>query len=258
MRSIATLLTTLLTIVALFALTGWQVTSSTASERLLGRLGASIVELDRWLPAHVDDIKLQARDKDDGIVVVRDLPIEVRLPSSVVVDADEPALRAMIVREMGRQLYNDGNSAFKENDGSTASLGVAEPVRWTVTLLSSGMHSFWLAAMALTLLLALAAAASVMSTGHPPVNAIAIGAVIGGLLCAAFWGLTQLIEGSAGSAADREIVLILRDGALMGLRNCGGVAFASGVLAVLLSFAHSREARTSYNPPPPSPHTNWS
>src|SRR6188474_2697914 len=127
MRSIATLLTTVLTVVALFALTGWQVTSDTASERLLGRLGGSMVELDRWLPAHVEDIKLQARDKDDGIVVVRDLPIEVRLPSSVVVEADEPYLRSLIVREMGRQLYRDGNDAFKENDGSTASLGVDEP-----------------------------------------------------------------------------------------------------------------------------------
>ena len=101
-------------------------------------------------------------------------------------------------------------------------------------------------------------AASVMSTGHPPVNAIAIGAVIGGLLSAGFLGLMLVAEGSASSAADREIILILRDGALMGLRNCGGVAFASGVLAVLLSFAHAREARSSYNPPPPSPHTNWS
>jgi hypothetical protein len=214
-----------------------------------------MVELDRWLPNHVDDLKLQARDKDDGIVEVRDLPITVQLPAAAVVNADEPTLRTMIVNEMGRQLYDNGTSAFRENDGSTASLGVTEPVRWAVTLLNSSMHRVWLAVMALTLLLALAAAASVMTTGHPPVNAIAIGAILGGILCVAFWGLTQFIEGSAGSAADREIVLILRDGGIMGLRNCGGVAFAGVVLAVLLNFSRSRESRGGYHP---EPHTNWS
>jgi hypothetical protein len=259
MRSIASLLTTLLTIVALFALTGWQVTSETASTRLLGRLGASMVEIDRWLPAHIDDIKLVARDRDDGTVQVRDLPMNVTLPSVVVVDAEEPQLRTLITAEMGRQLYHDGNSAFRDNEGDKASLGINEPVRWTVTLLGRGMHGFWLAVMALTLLLTLAAAASMMTTGALPANSVAIGALIGGFLALGFWALLHVVEGMASSAADREIILILQDGAWIGVRDCGGVAIAAGVLALLLSFTHSRQQpRSHYSSIPPAPDTNWS
>lgn len=258
MKSIASLLTTILTVVALFALTGWQVTSETASTRLLGRLGAAIVEIDRWLPSHQEDIQLVARDREEGTVLIRDLPIEVTLPAVVVVNADEPQLRALITEEMGRQLYEDGNSAFRDSEGAPASLGINEPVRWTVTLLGPGMHGFWLAVMALTLLLALAAAASMMTTGEMPMNSIAIGAVIGIIASFGFWLLMQLAEGMASSAADREIILILQDGAKLGMRSCGGVAIPAAVLALLMSFAHSRGPRTQYNPIPPTPDTNWS
>lgn len=258
MKSIASLLTIVLTVVALFALTGWQVTSETASTRLLGRLGAAIVEIDRWLPAHQEDIQLVARDREDGAVVIRDLPIQVSLPAVLVVGADEAQLRTMITEEMGRQLYENGNSAFRDNEGGEASLGINEPVRWTVTLLGSGMHGFWLAVMALTLLLALAAAASVMTTGEMPMNSIAIGAVIGIIASFGFWLLMQLAEGMASSAADREIILILQDGAKLGMRSCGGVAIPAAVLALLMSFAQSRGSRSQYTPIPPTPDTNWS
>jgi hypothetical protein len=259
MKSIASLLTTILTVAALFALTGWQVTSETASTRLLGRLGAALVEIDRWLPAHQEDIQLLARDRTDGAVLIRDLPIQVTLPAVVVVDADEAELRTMITEEMGRQLYEDGNSAFRDNEGDEASLAINEPVRWTVTLLGSGMHGFWLAAMVLTLLLALAAAASVMTTGEMPMNSIAIGAVIGIIACFGFWVLMQFADGFASSPADREIILILEDGAKLGMRSCGGVAIPAAVLALLMSFAQSRGSGAHYNNTiPPTPDTNWS
>jgi hypothetical protein len=236
MKNLATLLTTILTAVTLFALTGWQVTGETASTRLLGRLGASIIEIDRWLPAHQEDIRLLARDREaGGVILVRDLPIEVPLPAALVIDAEEATLRALIVREMGSQLYENGNGAFRDSEGDAASLGIDEPVRWTVTLLSSGMHGFWLAVTALTLLLTVAAAFAVLSTGFNPVHSVALGALCGALASLAFWLLMKLVEPAIGSAADREIVLILKDGAWMGVRNCGGVAFAAGVLAFLLT-----------------------
>ena len=243
MKNLATLLTTLLTIAALFALTGWQITGETASTRLLGRLGASIIEIDRWLPAHEEDIKLVARDGEaGGVILVRDLPIEVTLPSALVIDAEQSTLRTLITQEMGRRLYEDGTGAFRDNEGETASLGINEPVRWTVTLLGSGMHGFWLAAMALTLLLALAAAAAVMSTGPIPCTRLLSPPSSARL---ARWLLGADAPGrssTVSSAADREIVLILRDGAFMGVRNCGGVAFASGILAFLMSMGRGRSA----------------
>lgn len=253
MRSLYALLTTLLTIVALFALTGWQVTSETASSRLLGRLGASIVELDRWLPAHQEDLELLARDRPEGVVEIRDLPIAVVLPSSTVFQAEPEVLKALITREMGRQLYANGTGAFRESDGAQASLSVTEPVRWTVTLLGSGMHNIWLAILALSCLLLLGAAGALMSTGHTPVHAIAMGALIGAIGSLLFWGLMQFIGPSMDSAVDRETALILKDGAWLGVRNSGGVAFASGVLAFLLSIGRGHGSQYTPAPSRPSP-----
>jgi len=252
MKSLSTFLTTLLTIVALFALAGWQVTGETASTRLLSRLAAAIVEIDRWLPAHYEDIQLLARDRPDDLIVIPDLPIQVVLPSAAVIDAEPAALESLIRREMGRQLYEDGNSAFRDSEGNSASLGITEPVRWTVTLLGPGMHGVWLALLALTVLLALAAAASVMTIGENPVHAIATGAVIGAVSALAFFFLMKLLASMTGDHVDQEIALILKDGAWVGVRICGGVAFASGVIAFLLHMGrgHGQPAATF---PPPRP-----
>ena len=124
MKNLATLLTTILTVVALFALTGWQVTSETAATRLLGRLGAAIIEIDRWLPAHQEDIELVARDRERRCRPGPRPADRGDPPSSLVIDAEEARLRTLITEEMGRKLYEDGNSAFRDNDGEEPSLGV--------------------------------------------------------------------------------------------------------------------------------------
>lgn len=241
MRPLASALTTILTIVSLFALTGWQVTSESASTRLLGRLGAAMIEIDRWLPAHEEDLKLVARDRDaSGAVAVRDLPFNVVLPSSFVLEADRAQLRALISAEIGRQLYQAGRGAIRDNEGAPARLGILEPVRWTVFFLSPTMHNLWFAILVLAVLLALAAAAAVLSTGHNPVHAIALGALLGALASLAVWGAMQLLAGMVSDAAEHEIILILRDGAWMGVRNGGGVAFTAGVLAFLMTMGQRR------------------
>jgi hypothetical protein len=248
-RDLTQILTLLLTIGALFALTGWQITGETAATRLLGRLGVAMIEIDRWLPAHQEDLDLAARDRGDGVILVRDLPVEVTLPAAQVVGADQRYLRAAIAEQMGLQLYDNGNEAFRKSDGSAAKLSVTEPARWTVSLLSPRMHSLWTAVIALTFLLLLAAAASVMTTGETPVHAIATGAVVGVALAFGFWLLTQAMGSLTGSAADREIVLIMRDGAWTGVRDCGAVAFAAGVLGFLLRMARN-QGRSPYVPAP--------
>src|SRR3990170_9002882 len=163
----ANFLAVLTTAVALFALAGYQVTGETAATRLLGRLGAALIEIDRWLPAHREDIDLLARDRPEGSVRLADLPIEVTLPASAVIDAEAAALRERIVAAMGEALYRDGRDAFVGEDGD-ANLAVDEPVRWTASLLSRGAHGFWQAALALSLLALVAVVASFLMGGRPP------------------------------------------------------------------------------------------
>ena len=75
-------LVTLFTIVFLFSLTGFQITSQTAATRLLGRIGASLIEVDRWLPMHQEELQLRADDRPTGAVPLSNVPIDAEIPSS--------------------------------------------------------------------------------------------------------------------------------------------------------------------------------
>jgi hypothetical protein len=245
--SSARLATAILTFLALFALTGWQVTGETAASRFLGRIGAAIIELDRWVPAHAEDVRLLARDKNDGLLQLRDVPIDITLPAAAIAASDDQSLRSLIRNEMGRVLYDRGNSAFIDSEGAEASIGVTESVRWAVSLLGRGMHGFWLAALVLTTLLLLAAGAAVLSTGQMPLQAMAIGALTGVGLSLAVWVLMKPLSESAGGAVDKEIFLILRDGAWLGVRNSAAVAFAAGVVAFVAGLGRGQSPRERYS-----------
>jgi hypothetical protein len=227
-------------------LAGYQVTSETAATRLLGRLGAALIELERWLPAHAEDLDLLARDRPDATVHVNDLPLSVVLPSSQVVDADQEELRQLMTRAMGRTLYDRGTGAFQDEQGAPRSLSIGEPVRWTVELLSSGAHRFWQAALLITALVLLVPAAGVMLAGRTPLTPIAIGAGLAAAASAAAWAIAGTAGGFFDSPVDKETMLILRDGAWIGLRNSLAVtAIAASLLVVISMVTRQRvEERT--------------
>ena len=210
----------LMTALLLLAFSGYQVTGETAGTRLLGRLAASLVELDRWAPAHRDDAQLLARDRPDESVLIDDLPVDVRLDSQAVLALgdDDRALSNLLRDAMGRRLYAEGRGALQDEEGGTH-LGVTEPVRWAVTLLDADMHGTWrLALLAAGLAMALLVA-SFLVAKRSPLTAMAAGAGLAAIVAFIAW----LVAGGTGStfdsAVDKEIVLILRDGAWLGLRN---------------------------------------
>lgn len=228
------------TAAVLFALAGYQVTGETAAVRLLGRLAAALVEIDRWLPAHREDIDLLARGEPGRTVALNDLPVAVALPAADVIGADETALRDRIVALMGEALYRDGSGAFQAEDGG-AHLSVAEPARWTATLLSRGAHAFWLAALVLTLLAALALAAVFLQGGCSPLLPLTAGAVFAAACSLAVWLLAQAAAPALSAPVDREIALVLRDGAWLGLRNAAAVAAAGLAVRALLAISRPGE-----------------
>jgi hypothetical protein len=252
-RSAGGVLAAVMTAVVLFALAGYQVTSETAATRLLGRLAAALVEIDRWLPAHREDIDLLARDDPQAAVRLADLPIEVSLPAPDVIAAEPEVLRDRIVRVMGGVLYADGSGAFRGDDGE-GHLGIDEPARWTASLLSRGAHSFWKAALPLTLLVLLALAAATLHGGAAPLPALIAGAALAALASGGVWLLAQLGEALAASAIDREIMLILRDGAWIGLRDALAVVVAGIALRFLLNLARGDAPWPALQPPPDAPY----
>jgi hypothetical protein len=247
-----TLLIAVFTAIALFALAGYQVTGETAGSRLLGRLAASLVELDRWVPAHREDIELLARDKQQGFISLNDLPVEVNLPAFVAVDTDDATLSDAITRIMGGRLYNEGTSAFRDAQGESRSLSAAEPVRWVTGLLNKGMHGFWTAVLVLALLVLLGLCASALMGGRLPLVPLGAGAALAAVFSAAAWIAAQFASGVFDSPVDKEIMLILRDGAFIGLRDSLAICAVVGALIFVLRLSRHEGASESWPESPPS------
>ncbi len=224
----------LMTTITLIALTGFQVTSETAGTRLLGRLGVALIEIDLWLPVHQEELQLLARDKPERELEMSDLPIQVAIPSALVLDADEVFLRSLISDAMGSTLYRNGTGGFVTGEGEGASLGLSEPIRWVVSLLGSSTHGFWQIVLPLTALLLAAILAAVLTSGGAPLPSIAVGATAAAGISLLGWLLMELGNSSAGSALNQETFLILRDGFWIGVRNGAAVALAAGVLLLLV------------------------
>lgn len=246
-------------VIALFALTGYEVTNATAGPRLLGRLAAAIIELDRWLPAHAQDLQLAAGERPQARVRP-ELPVAVSLPADRVATADAAALARLITAAAGEALYRDGVAAFQTADGSPASLSATEPARWAVAGLNEDAHGFWRATLILSLVGLLAVVAALLLGGRSLFPPFAAGGLVAALGALVVWLGAAAVSGVPGSAADREIVLILRDGAWIGVRNAAAVAAAGAAMLVLSSALGRQEERTrqrgwraSSSPPPDTP-----
>ena len=241
-------LTAVTTAIALFALAGYQVTGEPASLRLLGRFSAALVEIDRWLPEHVEDLKLNARDRAEGVVEIRDLPVRVTLPAQDVVVADPAELRRLIVSSMAASLREHGNAAFTDADGVQRSPGINQPSYWTATLLNERAHSFWLAALPFALLVLLAFSAGILHSGLSLPTVIASGAAFSAIASIAVWLLASAAAGSFGAPVDKEVLLIVRDGAWLGFRNAFAVFAAALGLVIIFRLLEGERPRSSLTP----------
>ena len=129
---------------------------------------------------------------------------------------------------MGRSLYNEGNGAFIDERGVPIEPGIDEPVHWAVLLLSKGAHGFWTLLLPVSLFLLITAGAIVLTRRRPLSLAIAAGAALAALGWLAAWLLASAAGAAIDGPVDREILLIARDGAWLGLRN----SFATGIAAI--------------------------
>jgi hypothetical protein len=248
---VPTVLAFFLTLGTLFALTGYQITSETAGTRLLGRLGGALIEIDRWLPAHGDDLQLLASDRRQGRLHPADIPIDVTLTASDLGDSSDEALRHTLLNAMGRVLYTEGAGGFRDAQGQEGSLAIDEPVHWTATSLSEGAHHFWEAALPLTLLLLVASLAGVLLSGRSPLPILLTSTLLAALGSFGTWLLAEALSDVLSAPTDREIMLIVRDGAWIALRDSLAVSAVLATLLLLNSMlTRHREEPWPYDPGP--------
>ena len=224
---------TLFTIVFLFTLTGFQITSHTAATRLLGRLGASLIEVDRWLPMHREELQLRAEDRPSGTVPLSGVPIDAEIASSKVLGAQPDALRDRVVQAMGEALYTKGTDAFRTENGAVE-LSVEEPVKWATQMLERDVHDYWLPPLAFSGIIIAGLCLDFIRMGRSPLSSILVGALMATFFAAAAWILATLANSVLDSGIDKEVMHVARDGAFMGLRNSVTVGAAATALMLVL------------------------
>jgi hypothetical protein len=239
---------TFLTIVFLFSLTGFQITSHSAATRLLGRVGAALIEVDRWLPAHQEELQLRAEDRPNGNVPLAGVPVAAEIPSSKVRGATPDDLRDHVVDAMGEALYNNGTDALR-SDAGAVDLSVEEPVRWAVKALERDMHDYWLPPLAFSGIIIAGLCLDFLRIGRSPLSSILVGALTSMLFAAAAWGFATFADSVLESGVDKEVMLVARDGAFMGLRNAitVGAAATALMLVVKITVSAPRQAEPVYD-----------
>jgi hypothetical protein len=224
-------LVTVLTLFALFALAGFQITGRTAATRLLGRLGSALIEVELWLPAHREELELRAGERPQGIIQASDIPVVTSLPSSQILDAPE-LLQDRLVAAMGRSLYDNGTDAL-QGDAGPVKLGEDEPVRLATNLLSKHAHGLWTAALALSGILLAGLCLDFIRAGRTPLPSLLLGAVLACIGAGGGWLMATAAGTVLESGVDKEVMRIARDGAWLGLRDSLAVAVAcTGLLLI--------------------------
>jgi hypothetical protein len=236
----------LMTALLLLAFSGYQVTNETAGPRLLGRLAASLVELDRWAPSHREDIQLLARDRADATVLIDDLPVDVLVPSDAVLATgeDDQALSDLLRDAMGRRLYAEGRGVLQDEEGQSH-LSVTDPVRWAVSMLDADMHGTWRLALIGTALLTAVFAGSFVLSKRSPLAPMAAGAGLAVVVSFFGWLIAGGLDSMFDSAVDKEVVDVFREGAWLGLRN--SLAAGAALLALLYLYRTLVEPRIDYD-----------
>jgi hypothetical protein len=116
------------------------------------------------------------------------------------------------------------------------------------------MHSVWQAVLPITVLLLLAPVAGVLLAGRSPLMPLAIGAGLAAAASLSVWFLADTASGAFEGAVDKETMLILRDGAWIGLRNSLAVTVTGAGLMVLISImGKPRVPQRAWRTPAPTP-----
>lgn len=248
-RTLPATLLGLATFFLVFSLAFFLWTGSTAGPRLQGRLAAIAIEIDRWLPAHRDDIEASARERPRVAIQVTDLPLDASVPASVVLDDQGSGLRAALVASMGETLYQRGRAAFHGG----GSIALTEPSRWLMDIVRPSVHHAWAFVVLLNIaLLILLGTLNAISTTATPLSAIlrpvAFGSGAALLTSIALWiawrGGTLLV----GPTITGESLLVLRDYAAISIRIGFGLCLGAGAILLLLNITLPDAARHAASP----------
>ena len=107
-------------------------------------------------------------------------------------------------------------------------------MRWAVKLLERDVHHYWLPPMAFAGIIIAGLCLDFLIIGRSPLSSILVGALMATLFVAAAWISATLAGSALESGVDKEVMLVARDGAFMGLRSSITVGAAATALMLVV------------------------
>lgn len=168
-------------ILFLVSIAAAQVTSDDTGQRVLRRSVAVTTDIDGVLPGIEDKLHETASESGDAQVRVPDFPIAVDIPRTEAATISGAELRARILDESARRLYDEGMSAWGGADPEARQdvkrISAAGLLHTGLGVARDRNHTIFLGAAAVFGVLALGLAAALAVSLSPYVRLIALGSV---------------------------------------------------------------------------------
>lgn len=243
------------------AVMAMQLTAAGTGQRILRRAVADTTQIDAVLPGIQAGLREAAQDSDGERVAVPDFPIPVELAREEAFQLQGAELRARLLDESARRLYQNGMSAWAaadpEAEQDIETISTVGALHWGLGLITEGNHTRLVIAASVLGALAVVLAILLISTVRSYTRLIALGAAT---LAAALPSLAAVIAirfvfRSAEEEADPFVTSLLSlgvDSVSVPLRNYLALsALSFAVIGVAGFFVWWQARRPSPEPSAP-------
>ncbi len=236
------------------AITAVQLTSQDTGQRILRRAIADTTQIDAILPAIQTNLRAAAQDSTANQVRVPDFPIPVDLTRDDALRLRGDELRARLLDQAARRLYQDGTSAWSaadpDADQDIEPISTAGALHRGLGLITEDNHDRILITASVLGFLSIVLAAVLLSAVRSYARLIALGAVLLAAALPSLAGAVAIRFGlrTAEEEADPFVTGLLRlgvDSMWVPLRNYlafSSLGFAVLALGVFLLWWQARHA----------------
>ena len=164
------------------AIVAVQLTSAGAGQRILRRAVAVMADIDTVLPSIQINLRQAAKDSPAARVSVPNFPIPIELPRGEALEIEEENLRAVLLDEGARRLYQDGMSAWAaadpEADQDIEAISTTGALHRGLSLISEANHRRIVIAASVLGFLAVVLALMLLATVRSYARFLVLGATV--------------------------------------------------------------------------------
>jgi hypothetical protein len=245
------------TAVLLVTLSLAQASEEAAAKRSLARSVAILAEVDAFLEDRLDALRQEAEASENGLVEISDFPVVIVVPADGLLNEDEAAVRALLLRAAADRIYEEGPSAFRDDASGDPSLVSRErAIDESMDLFRPDTHDalFLVAAISAGVTVVLALALLLVSPLHRGLVLVGMSVAAGTIPVLLVSGLLWLAARSgadgSGDYLAAEYLELVEALILAPLRN-GLVFLASAVCLALLGLVLTPRRRRADPEPEP-------